>query len=217
MRRRRRRAGQPAALRATTRAAVSARTSRTPASRSTLAHASSVAAVVDTSSTSTTILPSTLACHGICQGHRLRASANACRTFARRAEAARATCGLVARTRARAGQTAMPRCAASNDAWLNPRRHFRVQCNGTGIAASTPHNTSFPLAVIIAASRGATERRLSYFSTWTITRSVPAYSPTARLRAMSDGPRRQRGHAFARPEGRLSCVGHQSGAGRVQD
>jgi hypothetical protein len=48
------------------------------------------------------------------------------------------------------------------------------------------------------ASRGATERRLSYFNTCTMARSVPAYSPTARLRAMSEGPRRQRAQTALR-------------------
>jgi hypothetical protein len=111
----------------TTRAAVSARTSRAPASRSTFAHASSVDAVVDTSSTSSTTLPFNLARHGACQGQRARAIANAFFTLTRRASAGRSTCGLVARTRASAGHTATPRPAANSAAWLNPRCHCRFQ------------------------------------------------------------------------------------------
>ncbi len=75
--------------RETTRAAVSARTSRAPARRSTRAHASSVAPVVLTSSTRTTTVPVDVGA--------AVASANASLTLACRSAAGRSVCEGVAR------------------------------------------------------------------------------------------------------------------------
>jgi hypothetical protein len=89
------------------RAAVSARTSAAPASRSTRAHASSVAPVVLTSSTSTMHAPVTSL---------PRVILNAFRTFACRRAAGRSACDPVARTLRSARRTGTPSCSASSSA-----------------------------------------------------------------------------------------------------
>lgn len=149
------------------------------------AHASSVAPVVLTSSTTTTVAPDT--------GARL-ASAKAPRTFACRRAAGRSVCDGVARTRRSACATGTPRCFASSAAWLNPRARFRDRWRGTGTTRSASCRIPAPEVASIRPSGRAIWRRPSYFKACTIARSDPSYGPIARPRVTNPSRRRQRGH-----------------------
>ena len=150
--------------RRTTLASVSARTSPTPHPRSTRAHASSVAPVVATSSTSTTQAPcsaSPLALHPLhpcC----VRAGANTPRTFPWRCAAGRPVWGGVATVRRSAWTTGGPRCAASSVAWLKPRARRRRGWSGTGTTQSASASRSVPCRRIKAPSGAASVWRRSY-------------------------------------------------------
>ena len=157
----------------TTRATVAARTSRTPMAISARAHASSVAPVVLTSSTSTTTAPWS---GGMPGGVRLR-GANAPRTLRWRCAAGRPVCVGVARTRRSAAHTGGPPAPsrrARSSAWLKPRARRRDAWSGTGTRQSAPASTAPHRVRISAASGPASDRRPSYFSACTIARSAPS-------------------------------------------
>ena len=115
----------------TTRAAVSARTSFAPAAFNTRAHASSVAPVVDTSSTST------MTCRESGSGRRREDGterAKASRTLRCRLRGQLDLRGRVNATRRSSGRTGRPSCRARSSAWLKPRARSRRGCSGTGTA-----------------------------------------------------------------------------------
>ena len=64
-----------------------------------------------------------------------------------------------------------------------------ARCSGTGTAMSAPSRSCDPLWASSTASLGASERRASYLSAWTIDRRDPSYSPIARARRRARGRR----------------------------
>ena len=106
----------------------------------TRAHASSVAPVVLTSSTSTTIAA------GMRDSRRpARETAKASRTLRCRCAAGSPVCAAVARIRRRAARTGTPRWRARSAAWLKPRSRRREGCKRTGTAKSAPARMPAPL------------------------------------------------------------------------
>lgn len=142
-----------------------------PAARSGAAQARSVAPVVATSSTSSTVRPAT--------GAR---QAKAPATFAARsALPAVDTWGGVGRTRAIArGWTSTAQCRpiarASSAAWLKPRSRSRRGCNGTGTirSAAIPSGQPGTAGAINAPIGAASADRRSYFSRCTSRRAGAA-------------------------------------------
>ena len=170
--------------RATARAAVSARTSRTPASFSTRAHASSVAPVVLTSSTSTTTAPRQTPWRAV--GRRTRR-----RMLRWRCAADRPVCVGVARMRAK-------RRDAARRSREMPRQILRLIESAVRAAArdgaeraprqSAPSAPRLRAAHQPASGR-AIDRRPSYFSACTIGAERTVVGAGRRARDRRDGGR----------------------------
>lgn len=166
-----------------TRAAVSATTSAAPASISAAPHAPSVAPVVKTSSTSNTLFPETI---------RPAARKAPADSTARASRPAPIRRFAPARTRARAfastGRPIRPASAlAMTSAWLWPRSAYRSGCNGTGTTASASRRHSESRHISASNSPSLAETRGRRFTSSSVTRNAPAYSPTDRDAAIGSG------------------------------
>ncbi len=156
------------------RAAVSARTSRTPPAFNTAAHASSVAPVVPRRPRAPRTRRAGAGRAARRRRKPRRGGAKAACTLRRRRAALRPNCGAVARTRRSAWHDRQAQPARESSAWLNPRACRRRQCSGTGTTKSAPSSTSRPRSLIRALSRPASVRRPSYLSAWRSWRSTPS-------------------------------------------
>ena len=138
-------------------------------------------------------------------------SLNARVTFRRRAAAWSPVWGTVARVRHSACTTGTPSWRARSSAWLKPRRIRREKCSGTGMRQCAPESSSAPASCIMAPSGAASRRRPSYLNACRMSRSVPSYSPAARM-ALSRGVRHTGGGVRRTSRQHLSHTGPPRGA-----
>jgi hypothetical protein len=151
------------------RATVSAHTDRAPPALRAMEQASSVAPVVQTSSTKSTRLPCS----------RFPVHENAPATFSRRSGIPSPTCDVVYRTRRNTSHTtqtltAAPRCCASNCAWLYPRSRTRRLWSGTGTRTSTGSGSFAQKSTSRLPSGSASARTFLYLKLWIASRNVPS-------------------------------------------